>query len=70
MIFVVLLPMVIGPALGDLACRNSAVTYANEYGVETIVPSSSMFVYAAVVSVFVAIPLFFLIKKGFAVEEK
>jgi hypothetical protein len=70
MIFTVLLPMVIGPALGDLACRNSAVTYANEYGVETIVPSSSMFLYAAVVSVFVAIPLFFLIKKGFKVEEQ
>ncbi|MEE1504362.1 MAG: MFS transporter [Acutalibacteraceae bacterium] len=70
MIFTVLLPMVIGPALGDLACRNSAVTYANEYGVETIVPSSSMFLYAAIVSVFVVIPMIFLIKKGFKVEEK
>ena len=69
MIFTVLLPMVIGPALGDLACRNSAVTYANEYGVETIVPSSSMFLYAAIVSVFVVIPMLFLIKKGFKVEE-
>ncbi len=70
MIFTVLLPMVIGPALGDLACRNSAITYQNEFGVDTIVPSSSMFIYAAVVSVFVAIPLFFLIKKGFEVKEK
>lgn len=70
MIFTVLIPMVLGPYLGDLACRNSAVTYLNEYGVETIVPSKSMFVYAAVVSVFVLVPLFFLIKKGFEVEEK
>ncbi len=70
MIFTVLIPMVLGPALGDLACRNSAVTYLNEYGVETIVPSSSMFAYSAVISVFVLIPLFFLIKKGFKVEEK
>lgn len=70
MIFTVLIPMVLGPMLGDLACRNSAVTYMNEYGVETIVPSQSMFAYAAVVSVFVLIPLFFLIKKGFEVEEK
>ena len=69
MIFTVLIPMVLGPALGDLACRNSAVTYLNEYGVETIVPSSSMFAYSAVISVFVLIPLFFLIKKGFKVEE-
>ena len=70
MIFTVLLPMVIGPALGDLACRNSAITYANEFGVETIVPSSSMFLYAAIVSVFVVIPMIFLIKKGFKVEEE
>ncbi len=69
MIFTVLIPMVLGPALGDLACRNSAVTYLNEYGVETIVPSASMFAYSAVISVFVLIPLFFLIKKGFKVEE-
>ena len=70
MIFTVLIPMVLGPALGDMACRNSAVTYVNEYGVDTIVPSASMFVYAAIVSVFVLVPLFFIIKKGFRVEEK
>ena len=70
MIFTVLIPMVLGPMLGDLACRNSAVTYMNEFGVATIVPSKSMFVYAAIISVFVLIPLFFLIKKGFDVKEK
>ncbi|MBQ6873477.1 MAG: MFS transporter [Clostridia bacterium] len=70
MIFTVLIPMVVGPWLGDLACRNSAVTYVNEYNVETIVPSKSMFVYAAIVSVFVLAPLFILNKKGFKVEEK
>lgn len=69
MIFVVLLPMIIGPALGDLACRSSAVTYANEYGVETIVPSKSMFLYAAIVAIFAIIPMVMLIKKGFKVEE-
>ncbi len=69
MIFVVLIPMIAGPYLGDLACRNSAVTYKNEYGVETLVPSSSMFLYAAIVALFVFVPLFFLIKKGFKVEE-
>ena len=69
MIFVVMLPMVIGPYLGDLACRNSNITYTNEFGINTIVPSKSMFLYAAIVSVFIFIPLFFLIKKGFKVEE-
>ncbi len=70
MIFTVLIPMVLGPYLGDLACRKSEVTYLNEYGVETIVPAKSMFMYAAIVSVFVIVPLFFLIRKGFDVEEK
>ncbi|MBR2591094.1 MAG: MFS transporter [Clostridia bacterium] len=69
MIFVVMLPMVVGPFLGDLACRNSNITYMNEYGINTVVPSKSMFLYAAIVSVFVFIPLFFLIKKGFDVEK-
>ncbi len=63
MIFVVLLPMVIGPWLGDIACRNSNITYMNEYGVETIVPSASMFLYAAIVSVAALIPIAVLIKK-------
>ena len=69
MIFVVMIPMVVGPYLGDLACRNSNITYQNEFGISTVVPSKSMFLYAAIVSVFVFIPLFFLIKKGFSVEK-
>ncbi|MBR0413900.1 MAG: MFS transporter [Clostridia bacterium] len=69
MIFVVMLPMVVGPFLGDLACRNSNITYTNEYGISTVVPSKSMFLYAAIVSLLVFIPLIFLIKKGFQVEE-
>ncbi len=70
MIFFVLVPMVLGPAIGDIACRNSAVTYINEYGVETIIPAKSMFLYAAIVSVLTLVPLYFLVKKGFKVEEE
>ncbi len=69
MIFYVLIPMVVGPAIGDIACRNSAVTYINEYGVETIVPSPSMFLYSAIFALAVFVPLAVLIKKGFKVEE-
>ncbi|MDD6012926.1 MAG: MFS transporter [Oscillospiraceae bacterium] len=64
MIFVVLIPMVAGPKLGELACVNSGVTYMDDYGVSQIVPSSSMFLYAAVVGVLIAVPLFVLVKKG------
>ena len=68
MIFVVLLPMIIGPALGDLACRTSNITII-EYGVEKLVPSTSMFGYAAVVAAFILIPMIILNKKkGFKKE--
>ncbi len=70
MIFVVLLPMIIGPELGERACLTSAVEYVNEYGVTQVVPASSMFAYAAVVIVCTVIPLIFLCKKGFEVEVK
>lgn len=63
MIFVVLLPMIIGPALGDLACRSSNITIV-EYGVEKLVPSTSMFFYAAIVAIVILIPIFVLKKKG------
>jgi hypothetical protein len=69
MIFVVLIPMVVGPVMGDIACRNSAVTYMNEYGVDTIVPSSSMFLYSCIFAVLVFVPLGVLIKKGFEIKE-
>ena len=69
MIFVVLIPMVVGPAIGDIACRSSNITYINEYGVETIVPAASMFLFSAVIALLVFVPLAFLIKKGFKVEE-
>ncbi|MBR3974874.1 MAG: MFS transporter [Clostridia bacterium] len=69
MIFVVLIPMVVGPFVGDIACRSSNITYINEYGVETIVPAASMFLYSAIIALLVFIPLGILIKKGFKVEE-
>ncbi len=68
MIFNVLIPMVVGPVLGDMACRNAAATYVNEFGVETIVPAKDMFLVSAIVTAFVLIPLFFLSRKGFETE--
>ncbi len=69
MIFFVLIPMIVGPWIGDIACRTSNLTII-EYGVEKLVPSTSMFMYASVVSVFVLIPILILAKKGFGVEKK
>ena len=69
MIFFVLIPMVVGPWIGDIASRTSNLTII-EYGVEKLVPSTSMFLYASVVSVFVLVPILVLAKKGFKADEK
>lgn len=63
MIFAVLLPMVIGPKLGAIACSNSNLTY-EEFGQIKTLPSPDMFLYAAIVSVLILIPLAILVKKG------
>ena len=69
MIFYVLLPMVIGPAIGSYASMKSAEVYTDEYNVIQHVPTSKMFLYAAIVAAFVFLPLAFLIKKGFIPAE-
>ncbi|MBR3781394.1 MAG: MFS transporter [Clostridia bacterium] len=65
MIFAVLLPMVIGPVIGDKACQYAARTIINEVGAEVIVPAKNMFLWAGVVCIFALIPLYFLVRKGF-----
>lgn len=69
MIFFVLIPMVAGPFIGNLVCRVSEVKYINEYGVSTSAPGSVMFIAAAVISLFIFIPILSLKKKGFDPEK-
>lgn len=68
MIFAVLIPMVVGPVIGDMACQHAAQTILNEANAEVIVPAKDMFLWAAIVCIFALIPLYFLIKKD--VESK
>ncbi len=70
MIFCVLIPMVVGPSIGDFVCSVSASgQYIDEVGNATYEPCPAMFMAAAVVSLFIFIPLIALKKKGFKVEE-
>lgn len=69
MIFFVLIPMVVGPAIGDIACRSAGAVYTTEnivgneiVRVDTPVPDAKMFLYSAVVAALVFIPLFILSK--------
>ncbi len=64
MVFYVLIPMVVGPYIGDLAISNSTRTYLNEYNVETPLPTETMFLAAAIIAVFVFIPVLLLWKRS------
>ncbi len=70
MIFVVLIPMVIGPKLGEIASMGSQIYYENEVHVQKLLPSASMFAYAAVAAAVALIPLIILMKKGIEVKEE
>ncbi|HZK21731.1 MAG TPA: MFS transporter [Oscillospiraceae bacterium] len=65
MIFFVFIPMVLGPFIGNFVCRFSEIKYVNEYGVATSAPGAVMFIAAAIVAVFIFIPILALKKKGF-----
>lgn len=69
MIFTVLLPMVIGPFIGEAACKYAAQTIINEANAEVIIPAKNMFLWAGIVCIFGLIPLYFLIRKGFDTKE-
>lgn len=59
MIFAVMLPMVIGPYIGAAVIKNSNGTYL-DLGVVKNVPTPSIFLAAAVVLLFIIIPIFML----------
>ena len=69
MIFAVMLPMIIGPFIGETACKYAARTIINEVNAEVIVPAKDMFLWAGVVSILAFVPLYFLVKKGFDIKE-
>ena len=73
MIFSVLLPMLIGPTVAEkISTKYSATTYVNDYGEILPTPAPHIFLAAAVIGVFIVIPLVFLVKefkKNQAVQE-
>ena len=62
MIFIVLIPMVIGPKLGNLIIQNSNETFINEYSEVVAVPVPAIFLVAALFSLLVLLPLWRIIK--------
>ncbi len=74
MIFVVLIPMIIGPTLGTwtierFAAAHMGATYQNDYGEIVNVPVPEIFLVSAIVAVLVVIPLIFVKNKFKSVDK-
>ncbi len=65
MIFFVLIPMVIGPTVGDAVCKAaSSGSYIGEDGLENYEPCAEMFLAAGLFAILLLIPCIILRKKG------
>lgn len=62
MVFQVLIPMVAGPYIGAAVIKNNNATYV-EFGTVKTIPTSNIFLAAAIVAVFALIPVCILLKK-------
>lgn len=70
MIFAVFIPMIVGPKVGAwtisrFASSHTLGTYINDYGEKVNVPVPEIFIAAAIIAVFILIPVIILKKKGF-----
>ena len=65
MIFFVLIPMIVGPSIGDRVCKAYAGgTYVGDDGLSNYEPCAQMFLAAVIVALLVLIPCIILRKKG------
>ena len=69
MIFCVLIPMLVGPAIGDAVCKAAASDIYFENGMEKYEPCAEMFLAAGLVAILMLIPLVILRKKGIDKKE-
>lgn len=63
MIFYVLIPMVIGPFIGSMVIKGSGMTYVNEYNQIKDIPTSMIFLAAAIMALLIIIPLYYSLNK-------
>ncbi len=62
MIFVVALPMCIGPFIGDALNQNLGSTYVGDYGVSSVIPTQYGYLVALGILVLALIPTYFYLK--------
>lgn len=63
MLFLFLIPQIVGPTLGNIAAKNSNIKYQASNYSEKLLPTEDMFLYSAVIATLIFIPMIaFLIK--------
>ncbi len=63
MVFIVMIPMVTGPFIGQGVSYINGTMITNDFGQPTIQPNQYIFLFAAITVLFAIIPLVFLLKK-------
>ena len=62
MIFLVTIPSIIGPTIGNISSTNSSITYL-ENGSVKVLPTESMFFFAGIIAIFIFLPMLAFLKK-------
>ena len=63
MVFVVMIPMVTGPYIGQGASMINGKTYINEFNQTSIEPNSFIFLFSTIILLFVLIPVILLLRR-------
>ena len=63
MIFVVLIPMIIGPLIGKLLCRIGGSPEPDQFGQPTYPPNKWLFLVTGIIFLYAVVPVIFMIRK-------
>lgn len=69
MIFVVLIPMIIGPLIGNALCRIGGTPYQNEYNQTVYPPNKWLFLVTGIIFLCAVVPVVLMIRKEKKVNE-
>ena len=70
MVFVVMIPMVTGPFIGQWVSMINGTWAENEYGQMSVLPNEYIFLFAIIIIALTAIPLIFLLKRERTLNEQ
>ena len=69
MIFVVLIPMIIGPLIGDSLCKSMGESYINDLGATVYPPNKWLFLVTGIVFLCAIVPVILMIRKEKKLNE-